>query len=83
MARPTVIPHGSWPLEMMAEKAAGFCDEPSVEAFLEKVKRCVYCKPNRADGCRPKWHRAKLEQDIARRHGLQRPGIAEDLTELI
>jgi len=83
MTRPPVIPHGSWPLEMMAEKAAGFCDEPSVEAFLEKVKRGVYSQPNRGEGCRPKWHRVKLEHDIARRHGLLRAAITEDLTGLI
>ena len=83
MARSVAIPHGSWPLEMLAETAAGYCDEPSVEAFLAKVKRGIYSQPNRDERCRPKWHRGKLEQDIARRHGLQRPAIAEDLTELI
>jgi hypothetical protein len=80
MARAVVVPLGSWPLEMLAETAAGYCDEPSVDAFLEKVKRGIYSRPHRADGCRPKWHRAKLEADIARRHGLQRAVIAEDLT---
>jgi hypothetical protein len=83
MVRPVAIPHGSWPLEMAAETAAGYCDEPSVEAFLDKVKRRVYSAPTRTEGCRPKWHRSKLEQDIARRHGLQRPAIAEDVTALI
>jgi len=83
MSRRVTIPHGSWPLEMLAETAAGYCDEPSVETFLEKVKRGIYSNPNRAVGCRPKWHRAKLEQDIARRHGLQRPAIAEDVTGFI
>ena len=83
MARQVAIPYGAWPLEMLAETAAGYCGEPSVEAFSEKVKRGIYSQPNRAAGCRPKWHRAKLEQDIARRHGLQRPSIAEDVTELI
>jgi hypothetical protein len=83
MARPVAIPNGSWPLEMRAETAAGYCDEPSVEAFLDKVEKRVYSVPARAEGCRPKWHRAKLDQDIARRHGLQRPAVAEDLTGLI
>ena len=37
--RPPTIPPGSWPLEMRAERAAAYCDEASVEAFLTKVER--------------------------------------------
>ena len=37
MRRSVAMPHGSWPLEMRAETAAAYCDEPSVEAFLAKV----------------------------------------------
>lgn len=71
---------------MRAETAAAYCDEPSVEAFLAKVDRGVYCKPARADGCSPKWHRAKLDRDIARRHGLLAEAmgiVVEDASELI
>jgi hypothetical protein len=66
---------------MRAETAAAFCDEPSVEAFHAKVKSGVYCAPSRVKGALPKWHRAKLERDIARRHGLHYSGPA--LTESV
>jgi hypothetical protein len=76
---------GTWPLEMRAETAAAYCDEPSIDAFLAKVQRGVYSAPVREKGCLPKWHRSKLERDIARRHGLQfaNSAITEDVTELI
>jgi hypothetical protein len=85
MSRPSVIPPGSWPLEMRAEKAAAYCDEPSVDAFLLKVQRGLYSAPVREKGCLPKWHRWKLDRDIARRHGLQMSTInmTEDVTDLI
>jgi hypothetical protein len=69
---------------MRAETAAAYCDEPSVEAFLKKVPH-VYSEPARIKGSLPKWHRAKLERDIARRHGLQMQGpqLAEDAADLI
>ena len=52
-ARPAIIPAGSWPLEMRAETAAAYCDEPSVDAFLAKVQRGVYCAPTRQkNACR-------------------------------
>ena len=62
-------PMGSWPLEMRVETAAAYCDEPSVEAFKAKVERGIYSPPRREKGCLPKWHRERLNQDIARRHG--------------
>jgi len=85
MIRPTVGPFGSWPLEMRSETAAAYVDEPSVEAFLDKVSRGVYSQPIRESGCLPKWHRKKLDRDIARRHGLpfDEVGLAEDASELI
>lgn len=84
MARLVSSPPGAWPLEMRAETAAAYCDEPSVEAFLAKVNRRIYSQPARHKGCLPKWHREKLDRDIARRHGLQiEHSIAEDVTELI
>lgn len=70
MSRPVARLSGVWPQEMRAETAAAYCDEVSVEAFLSKVERGVYCRPTRAPGCPPKWHRTKLDFDIARRHGL-------------
>ncbi len=86
MARPVAIPAGAWPLEMRAETAAAYCDEPSVEAFLAKVQRGIYPQPTRQLGCLPKWHRGKLGEVIARRHGLVEvlPGeVVEDAAALI
>jgi len=85
MKRPAFIPPRNWPLEMRAETAAAYCDEPSTDSFLAKVQRGVYSAPVREKGCLPKWHRLKLERDIARRHGLQFSNsvITEDVMELI
>ncbi len=85
MTRQAAYPLGAWPLEMRAETAAAYCDEPSVEAFLAKVARGVYSQPVRVKGSLPKWHRAKLDRDIARRHGLrfEGPALSEDVVELI
>ena len=45
----------------------------------------VYSQPARIKGALDKWHRAKLDRDIARRHGLRAegPALSEDITELI
>jgi hypothetical protein len=85
MARPVSYPHGCWPLEMRAETAAAYCGEPSVDAFLSKIQRGIYCAPKREKHCIPKWHRLKLDRDIARRHGLHFENVAaiEDATDLI
>jgi hypothetical protein len=85
MIRPTSFPLGSWPIEMRSQTAAGYCDEPSVEAFLEKVQRGIYPAPMRESGCLPKWHRLKLDKAIARRHGIPTDdvGVTEDASELI
>jgi hypothetical protein len=83
MVRAAAYPPGAWPLEMRAETAAAYCDEPSVEAFLSKVERGIYSQPARQHGCLPKWHRAKLDRDIARRHNIDSPNLIEDVTGLI
>lgn len=86
MTRGVNHPSGAWPSEMRAETAAAYCDEPSVEAFLSKVKHRVYPGPCRQRGILPKWHRAKLDAAIARRHGLLVANdylLAEDAVELI
>jgi hypothetical protein len=86
MSRMVNYPNGAWPSEMRAETAAAYCDEPSVEAFLSKVKQGIYSPPCRQRGMLPKWHRHKLDEDIARRHGLLvAPSqlLAEDAVELI
>jgi hypothetical protein len=85
MVRKVSNPVGSWPLEMRADTAAAYCDEPSVEAFIAKVQRSIYSAPTKEKGCLPKWHRHKLDKDIARRHGLRFDSdtIIEDVTELM
>jgi hypothetical protein len=84
VTRPVAFPPGTWPLEMRAETAAAFCDEPSVDSFTAKVDRGIYPQPKREKGILPKWHRLTLERDIARRHGLRAEApFAEDVVELI
>lgn len=85
MARTVNYPSGAWPTEMRAGTAAAYVDEPSVDAFLAKVDRGIYSQPVRQKGCLPKWHRSKLDRDIARRHSvtLQGPDLVEDVTGLI
>ncbi|MGE3626124.1 MAG: hypothetical protein AB7G34_07090 [Hyphomicrobiales bacterium] len=85
MARPVKYPNGSWPLEMRAETAAAYCDEPSVEAFLAKVRRGIFPPPCQQQGMLPKWHRTKLDQSIALRHGLatEHDFVTEDISRLL
>jgi hypothetical protein len=68
---------------MRAATAAAYCDEPSVESFISKVGRGIYSQPARQRGCLPKWHRNKLDRDIARRHNLWDVAEVEDVTGLI
>ena len=84
-ARSPRNPFASWPAEMRSETAAAYVDEPSVQAFLRKVEQGVYSAPGRQRGCLPKWLRLKLDQDIARRHGVVLDGLTlpDDVTELI
>jgi hypothetical protein len=69
---------------MRAETAAAYCDEPSVEAFLKKVPQ-FYSEPLRKRGSLAKWHRLKLDRDIARLHGLpfHEPKLVEYAEDLI
>jgi hypothetical protein len=84
MVRSVSMPYGAWPAEMQAKTAAAYVDEPSVESFLKKVPE-VYPEPTRTKGALPKWHRAKLDLALARRHGLQVSGqhLIDDAVELI
>jgi hypothetical protein len=73
----------AWPAEMRAERAAGYCDEPSVASFLQQVARGIYPPPLISD-CDPKWHRTRLDAAIDARHGLS--GCAapdQDVVDLI
>jgi hypothetical protein len=83
MVRDVVYPPGSWPREMRAKLAPGYCSEPSGRVFLAKVPE-VYFEPTRAPGVQSKWHILKLDQAIDRRHGLRSDGpLVEDLEALI
>jgi hypothetical protein len=81
----SAIPSGAWPLEMRAQMAAAYCDEPSVDAFLAKVRLGVYSAEIWEKGCLPKWHRLELDRDIAHRHGLSFDDgvLIEDATDLV
>jgi hypothetical protein len=85
MPRPAAYSGAAWPLEMRGETAAAYVDEPSVDAFLAKVSKGIYSQPARIKGALPKWHRAKLDQDVARRHGLRcdAPVLVEDAKDLV
>lgn len=62
-ARPVSIPPGSWPRRMPAAYAAGYCGEPSVEAFLKRVGS-EYPQPRVDDGRRRLWLRDDLDRAI-------------------
>ena len=61
MARIALIPMGSWPRRMNAAYAAGYCGEPSVEAFLDRVGR-EYPAPDVNEGRRRLWLRDSLDR---------------------
>lgn len=61
MARSPIIPAGSWPRRMSAAFAAGYCGEPSVEAFLGRVGS-EYPLPRVNDGRRRLWLRDDLDR---------------------
>jgi hypothetical protein len=62
-ARPSMIPPGSWPARMSAELAAGYCGEPTVEAFMQRVGS-EYPRPRVKEGRRQLWLRADLDMAI-------------------
>lgn len=63
MARPVRIPMGSWPRRMNAEFAAGYCGEPSVDTFLERIGS-EYPSPRVNEGRRKLWLRDDLDRAI-------------------
>lgn len=62
-ARPAVIPSGSWPRRMPAELAAGYCGEPSVEAFMKRVGT-EYPAPRVNEARRKLWLRDDLDRAL-------------------
>ena len=78
MPRPAIIPTGSWPGRMPAELAAGYCGEPTVEAFLERVGS-EYPQPRITEGRRRLWLRDDLDQAILPPDLHRVRDVAEDL----
>src|SRR5437764_412764 len=62
MKRSALIPPGSWPRRMGADLAAGYCGEPSVDAFLKRVGR-EYPRPRVNEGRRRLWLRDGLRNN--------------------
>jgi len=78
MAREAAIPPGSWPRRMPADLAAGYCGEPTVEAFMKRVGR-EYPRPCVNEGRRKLWLRDDLDRAILPEdHGAVRD-LADDL----
>lgn len=61
MTRPAVIPPGSWPARMNAALAAGYCGEPSADAFLSRVG-AEYPAPSIQEGRRRLWRKVDLDR---------------------
>jgi hypothetical protein len=78
MTRPSIIPSGSWPRRMPVELAAGYCGEPTVEAFMKRVGR-EYPHPRVNDGRRKLWLRDDLDQAILPPDLATARDLAEDL----
>jgi hypothetical protein len=78
VTRPAIIPSGSWPRRMAAELAAGYCGEPTVEAFMKRVGR-EYPHPRVNDGRRKLWLRDDLDHAILPPDLRQVQDVAEDL----
>jgi hypothetical protein len=78
MTRPSIIPSGSWPRRMPVELAAGYCGEPTVEAFMKRVGR-EYPHPRINDGRRKLWLRDDLDQAILPQDLVAARDLAEDL----
>jgi hypothetical protein len=78
MARPAIIPAGSWPRRMSAEIAAAYCGEPTVEAFMVRVGK-EYPQPRVSEGRRRLWLRDDLDQAILPSELMRITDVAEDL----
>jgi hypothetical protein len=78
-ARPAMIPAGSWPRRMSAELAAGYCGEPSVEAFMKRWRRVLYPAPCINEGRRKLWLKDDLDRIIVSDASEVVPDVAADL----
>jgi hypothetical protein len=78
MKRTALIPAGSWPRRMAADLAAGYCGEPTIDAFLKRVGR-EYPQPRVTDGRRRLWLRDDLDAAILPPELATPRDLAEDL----
>jgi hypothetical protein len=78
MTRSALIPPGSWPRRMGADLAAGYCGEPTVDAFLKRVGR-EYPLPRVNEGRRRLWLRDDLDSAILPPELMRVADVAEDL----
>jgi hypothetical protein len=78
MTRSALIPPGSWPRRMGADLAAGYCGEPTVDAFLKRVGR-EYPLPRVNEGRRRLWLRDDLDSAILPPERMRVADVAEDL----
>jgi hypothetical protein len=77
-SRPALIPNGAWPRRMGAELAAGYCGEPTAEAFIARVGR-EYPQARVNEGRRRLWLRDDLDQAILPDELRRAADAAEDL----
>jgi hypothetical protein len=78
MTRSALVPPGSWPRRMGAHLAAGYCGEPTVDAFLKRVGR-EYPLPRVNEGRRRLWLRDDLDNAILPPELMRVADVAEDL----
>jgi hypothetical protein len=78
MARPAIIPAGSWPRRMSVEIAAAYCGELTAEAFMSRVGK-EYPQPRVSEGRRRLWLRDDLDQAILPSELTGITDVAEDL----
>jgi hypothetical protein len=77
-SRPSMIPAGSWPRRMPVELAAGYCGEPTAEAFVSRVGK-EYPQPRVSEGRRRLWLRDDLDAAILPAELAHVADVAEDL----
>jgi len=77
-SRRSRIPEGSWPARMPVKLAAGYCGEPTVDAFMSRVG-IEYPQPRVNEGRRRLWLKADLDQAIGADDPRRVPDVAEDL----
>jgi hypothetical protein len=73
-----MIPAGSWPRRMSVELAAGYCGEPTAEAFVSRVGK-EYPQPRVSEGRRRLWLRDDLDAAILPPELARVSDVAEDL----